>query len=85
MHPVGTCGLKESQPVPILLLGNDMAERERHGYIERRERTGKIEEKAHTRTPARVKRPGQPHQAEEQLLLTTQKETTETADEQGGN
>jgi hypothetical protein len=36
-------------------------ERERHGYIERRERTGKREGEAHTRTPTRVKRPGQPH------------------------
>jgi hypothetical protein len=35
--------------------------RERHGYIERRGRTGKREEEAHTRTPTRVKRPGQPH------------------------
>jgi hypothetical protein len=28
--------------------------RERHGYIERRERTGKREGEAHTRTPTRV-------------------------------
>jgi hypothetical protein len=38
-----------------------LIERERHGYIERRERTGKREGEAHTRTPTRVKRPGQPH------------------------
>jgi hypothetical protein len=35
--------------------------RERHVYIERRERTGKRKGEAHTRTPTRVKRPGQPH------------------------
>jgi hypothetical protein len=58
---------------------------ERHGYIERRERTGKREEEAHTRTPTRVKRPGQPHSAEEQLLPTTRKETRETADQQERN
>jgi hypothetical protein len=53
--------LSKDEEHPLDTSKYSYSELERHGYIERRERTGKREREAHTRTPTRVKRPGQPH------------------------